>query len=268
MKEMKKIRNVTDYNGEFGYELALVLPYAYYLHKNGNLLKTISSKHTACLYYFSNNHEEKYDKRKFVIPRGVPNKVLHVKHLDYSKWIPPPLKDIYKNNYFTYEKKICIIHNKFNQEWRGKPVNYIDIITLEKIFNLLHKKYFIVYLRPKNIIRDDCEIYSLNGEEDLLTKYNIKTGTSLYNETKTKYNIKDMNHFQLLLHSNCSNFISVQGGSSYLASYFGGINIIFAKKGGELSNNSYDGFFKRFSNCDIHHTNSYSSLLNMITDFF
>ena len=264
--EKEKIVNI-DYNGEFGYELQLVLPYAYYLHKNGYLLKTISSKHTSCLYYFSKNHEEKYDKRHDVAPK-VPNKSPHVKHLNYSEWIPPPLKDIYKNNYFIYDKKICIIHNKFNKEWGRNPVNYIDIFTLEKIFDLLNKKYYIVYLRPTNIIRDNSDIYSLKGEEELLTKYNIKTGNVLYNETKNKYNIKDFNHFQLLLHSNCSNFISVQGGTSVLASYFGGINIIFAKKGFELKCNSYDGHYKRYSKCDVHHTNSYSSLLNIITSLF
>ena len=181
---------------------------------------------------------------------------------------PPPLKDIYKNNYFTYDKKICIIHNKFNEEWGGKPVNYIDILTLEKIFQFLCKKYYIVYLRPKHIIKDNSEIYSLKGEKELLTKYNIKTGDVLYNETKNKYNIKDFNHFQLLLHSNCSNFISVQGGNCVLASYFGGINIIYAKRGPELWCKSYDGHYKRYSKCDVHYTNSYSTLLNIIIKLF
>ena len=52
-----------NYNGEFGFEMQLVIPYAYYCHKKGLKLKTISSKFTKPLYYFSENHIEKYDRR-------------------------------------------------------------------------------------------------------------------------------------------------------------------------------------------------------------
>ena len=40
---------------EFGYELQLVIPYAYYLHKNNLLKQTASTFFTKELYYFSNN---------------------------------------------------------------------------------------------------------------------------------------------------------------------------------------------------------------------
>ena len=269
-KEIEKLENklgIINYNGEFGYELQLVLPYAYYLYKNNKLSKTISSKNTSSLYYFSKNHVEKYTERNYVIPR-VPNKTPHVYHLNYSKWIPPPLKEMYKNDFYVFDKKICIIHNKFNEEWNGQPVNFIDIDTLEKLFNILSDKYYIIYLRPKNIIKDNSKIYSLKGEKKLIAKYNIKTGDDLYNETKDKFNVKDFNHFQLLIHSNSSNFISVQGGNCVLASYFGGINIIYAKLGREMENNSYDGHYKKYSNCDVYHTDSYQSLINMVQNKF
>lgn len=54
---------------EFEYELQLVIPYAYYLYKNNLLKKTTSCIYTKELYYFSNNHKEKYIKRVFLNPK-------------------------------------------------------------------------------------------------------------------------------------------------------------------------------------------------------
>ena len=136
---------------------------------------------------------------------------------------------------------MLIIHNKFNIEWSRPPINFIDVDTLEKIFNSLNNKYTIIYLRPKSnyICSDHSTIKNLN-ESHLFKLYNIIDGLKLYDQTKKKYNINNFNHFQLLIHSNCNHFISVQGGNSVLASYFGGTNIIYAKKGRELQCDAYN----------------------------
>lgn len=258
----------TDSNCEFGYELQLVLPYAYYLHKKNLLNKTISCFMTKELYYFSKNHEEKYKKRRHNHP-NVPNNSPHIKELNYNEYIPPPYKTIYKNNYFVYDKPLLIIHNKYNEEWGEQPINFIDKNTLNEIFNLLCNKYTIIYIRPqtKNIIEDNSNIYDLE-ENDLLKLYNIIEGNKLYEETKEKYNINNFNHFQLLIHANCNKFISVQGGNSVLASYFGGTNIIYAKKGSELRWGEYNGHYKKYSNCNILHSNNYPKFIELIKNNF
>ena len=254
----------TNCNCEFGYELALILPYAYYLYENNLLNKTTSSLMSKELYYFSKNHQEKYKNRIFNNP-NVPNKNPHVKELNYDKYIPPPYKSKYKNNYFVYDKPLLIIHNKFNLEWGKKPINFINIKTLTEIFDLLKNKYTIIYIRPqsKNIIDDSSCIYNLN-ETSLLELHNIIDGNKLYEETKKIYMINNFNHFQLLIHSNCNNFISVQGGCSVLASYFGGTNIIYAKRGGELECGSYNGHYKKYSNCNVLHSNNYVDFVELI----
>jgi hypothetical protein len=253
-----------DCNCEFGYELQLVIPYAYYLYKNDKLNKTTSSNMTKELYFFSKNHIEKYKERHGNLP-NVPNKHLHVKELNYKEYLPPPYKLHFKNNIFLFNKELLIIHNKFNEEWNGPPINFIDKITLEKIFDYCCNKYTVVYLRAqsKNIVPDNSKIYELN-EYNLLDKYNIIDGNKLYSEAKNKYSINNFNHFQLLLHANCNNFISVQGGTAIFCSYFGGTNIIFAKKGGELGCGSYDGHFKKMSNCNILHSNDYNKFFELI----
>jgi len=250
---------------EFGYELQLVIPYAYYLHTINKLNKTTSSKMTKELYYFSKNHFEVYEKRVYENPR-VPNRSPHVTHLKYTEYIPPPYKSIFMNSFYIFDKPLLIIHNKYTYEWDNPPINFIDIPTLDKIFNYCNSKYKIVYINPSAsmIIRDNSNILQLKGESELLQKYSITLGSELYSQTKDIYKINNFNHFQLLLHSNCERFISVQGGNCVLASYFSGTNIIYAKKGEELNCNSYNTHYQKYSGCKIYHSNTYDGYLNLI----
>ena len=163
---------------EFGYELQLLIPYAYYLHKNNLLEKTTSCKFTNELYYFSKNHEQLHNLRISVMEiKNIPNPCPHVEELNYDKYIPPPYKLIYKNDFFVYDKPLLIIHNKFNDEWGMGPINFIDVDTLAKIFNLLNNKYTIIYIRPKSnyICEDRSSIKDLN-ESHLFQLYNIIDG--------------------------------------------------------------------------------------------
>ena len=242
----------------------MVLPYAYFLNKSGKLKSSKSSLFTKELYYFSENHEEVYTDRK-CNKADAPNKFPHVTHLNYDEYIPPPYKAHYKNNIFIYEKPLLIVHNKYNTEWGGPPINYIDTQTLSEIFKLCRDKYKIIYIRPtnNNIVHDNSKIYDLN-ETDVLKEYGIIDGVELYNKIKSTNSINNFNHFQLLLHANCENFISVQGGNCVLASYFGGKNVIYAKRGDELNCNSYNGHYKKYSGCEISSANNYKDFIDII----
>jgi hypothetical protein len=250
---------------EFGYELQLVIPYAYYLHTINDLEKTISSKMTRELYYFSNDHSELYKNRIFENP-DVPNRSPHIPELDYSQYLPPPYKSVFTNSLYSFDKPLLIIHNKYTYEWNNPPINFIDIATLDKIFEYCNNKYKIVYINPSAsiIVTDHSHVLQLEGETAVLNKYAITLGSELYSQTKDIYKINNFNHFQLLLHSNCERFISVQGGNSVLASYFGGTNIIYAKRGAELECNSYNTHYKKYSGCNIFHASTYDTFLNHI----
>jgi len=102
------------------------------------------------------------------------------------------------------------------------------------------------------------------NESDLLKIHNIIDGNKLYEMTKKKYKLNNFNHFQLLIHANCDNFISVQGGNSVLASYFGGINVIYSKRGSELVCGAYSGHYKKYSNCDVVHSDNYEDFIGLI----
>ena len=47
-------------NPEFGIELALTVPYAYWLHKNNQLEGVITSRGMSPFYYFCNNVKEEF----------------------------------------------------------------------------------------------------------------------------------------------------------------------------------------------------------------
>lgn len=249
---------------EFGYELALVLPYIYYIHVSGKLNSTISSKNTKELYYFSEKHVEKYDIRKFKRIDKLPNTTLSQDTFNYEEYLPPPYKKVFKNEEFIFEKPLLIIQNKYNTEWGGPPINFIDVNTLSKIFELCHNRYTIVYNRPKskNIINDNSLHLDLD-ELNILKKYDIIDANDLYERYECKYNF---NHFQLLLHANCDHFISVQGGTSAFCCYFGGTNIIFGRRGPEIEYGLYQSLFKKLSGSEIFHTDNYSSLIHLVKE--
>ncbi len=257
-----------DANGtEFGFELACVIPYAYHLHTTGQLSKTVSAKMTNEMYYFSDSHHELYDTRRYVEPH-VPNPNINRTHMDYTEWSPPPYKEHFGGFDFGITKPLLIVHNKYNEEWGGRPVHFLDTQILEKIFIKFSEKFQIIYSRPPNsiMVSDHSGVYDLEGETTICEKYDVIESSKLFQ--KYQKDFTDFNHFQLCLHAQCGHFISVQGGSSYLASYFGGTNIVYAKQGRENDYESFGGYFRKFSGCDVCQARTYDELMSLVETKF
>ena len=193
-----------DTNPEFGIELALVLPYAYWLHTQGKLDKVITSKGMKPFYYFCDDVEEKYDNRTIdnhasglgsgdnpIIPNcwiygSIDNAKLYKDEwehwesfsnvkagcgiLDYRKWKLPNFYKKYKNNKFTFKKPFIIISNRYNYEHGTPPVGYFNIKCLYEMFNYLTDRgYSVVYKRPKNteFPLDQNELDTRNSKKEL-----------------------------------------------------------------------------------------------------
>ena len=73
------------------------------------------------------------------------------------------------------------------------------------------------------------------------------------------------NELQLRLFANCERFVSVLGGASYLASYFGGTNIVYAQEGWEVDCKAYEGWFDRFSGARVIAARTSVELVNSST---
>ena len=168
---------IIDTNPEFGLELTLVIPYAYWLHQRGELEKVITTKGMKPFYYFCDNVEEKYEYRtvdnKAAGLNTIPNNWIHHNAisvlkkdyselndkgkekingvLDYRKWVPPPYKDHYKTNKFDKYKPYIFISNHYNIEHGHPPIGFFEIGVLYEMFNYLkEKEYTVIYKRPKN----------------------------------------------------------------------------------------------------------------------
>lgn len=267
---LKKKYKTIAFHGEFGPELQFVLPFAYWHYKNGTLKETQSCQHMSEFYYFSPNHKEIFDKRSnegnynFEVPR-----VLYSHNYNMKKWLPVPLKEIYKNDVYQFEKPALIIANRYNMEWDGPPISFLSIEMLQFIFDALKDDYTIIYNRPgaQHITMDNSEIYELDEINWIKANYpEVILMHDLYEENKGK--AKSFNHLQLMVYANCENFISTHGGTSVLASYFKGTNIILSKQGPEHVFGCYHTLYPKLSGARIFHAKTDDELKKMIRENF
>ncbi len=190
---------IVDCNPEFGIELALALPYAYWLHENNELEKVVTSRGMKPFYYFCDNVEEKYDYRTIDNSaaglNSLPNSWIYgfkdnaklykddwplwknfmceergCGILDYKKWKMPDYKTYFKNDKFVFEKPFIVVSNRYNWEHGMPPVGYFNLGCLYEIFNYLASiDYLVIYKRPKNteFPLDQNEINTLRNQETL-----------------------------------------------------------------------------------------------------
>jgi hypothetical protein len=241
---VRKPYKTVQYDGEFSPELKCVLPYAYWHHLNGTLQRTVGCKHTRALYFFSPDHEERFTSRHFNdfnFQLEIPNSQDHDLRYDYAKWAPVPLKAHYRNPHFTFAKPVVLIANRFNVEWGGPPISFLDHDDLRTLFRKLSPRYQVVYNRPSpaSIVNDESAVLDL-GEKPMIRAEFPEVILLEDLMDRKEAQATDLNHLQLMVYANCDRFISTHGGTATLASYFGGTNIILSSKGHE----HYFGEFK------------------------
>ena len=261
------------YFGELGYELQLYSPFIYYLHLLGVLRKTIGPSNSAAYNYFSPNHTELTVSRHNCQGTYVHHNP-HRVPFDYSNWHPPPYKDHFKNNDFKFEKPLVIIHNKYAQEWDELPVNFIDIPTLMELAVHLKSHYTVVYIRPvphaTGYSEDFSKILQFDDHEELRQQH---PEVLFFHDLMKRFHEHDYNRLQLMLHANCSHFVSVQGGNSVIASYFAGTNVIYAVKGHEVEHDEeYNELYPRLTvdpeHAVVHRVKTYTELLTFVRQHY
>ena len=264
-------KTVNSYNPEFGYELISVLPYVYWLYKQGLLEKTISAVDTHCFYYFSINHEINFEPRSWyngittaiikLTMDGVPNAFIHKPTLDTDRFLPPPLKQAYRNDWAKFDKPTFVIYNRYNNEYPAsfnKPINYFSLELLRDIFDKLKKRFSILYCN----ISGNPQLYDnappLEFEDYELCK---EYGVTHINDLKEKHPGLTYNQIQLYYFANCQRFLTMNGGGSILASYFGGKNLIYTKYCKELTSGDF-GYYHMFGGSEIKVVQTYEDILS------
>jgi SepF-like predicted cell division protein (DUF552 family) len=251
-------------NIEFGYELISVIPYAYY-HRS-KLKGTVSGNDSAPLYYFSPDHKINTEERKFENIKHVkcPNTWIHKPYLDKKQFKIPPYKEHFANDEFKFEKETVVICNRANIEWNYKMINYFDVDTLRQLFDLLKDQYQIVYINVegRRELYDGIEPESI-GDFELLKEY--PEVINFHDLIKDSWN-----ETQLKVFANCEKFITMNGGHSILASYFGGENIVMSKPGKIQSReldkgvNSFYTFYHEFNKSRTVHVENEKQLLKRV----
>src|SRR5690606_28259928 len=192
-------------------------------------------------------------------------RILYSHDYNMKKWEPVPLKEIYKNDIYVFDKPILIIANRYNMEWDGPPISFFSIDVLDFMINRLKDKYTIIYNRPRpqNITMDNSDIYDLD-EYDWIeeTHPEVILMENLFKENKAK--AKNFNHLQLMVYANADRFISIHGGTATLASYFGGTNIILSKQGPEHHFKCFHKLFPKLSGAEIFHAKTDEELMDLI----
>ena len=254
---------------EFGYELLSSLPYAYNLFLKGKLKETISGFDTSCLYFFSPKHIEtkcnrSWDNMKKLWDTKFPNISIHRPQLDWELFSPPPFKEYYKDKSIKFEKEVIVIFNRYNKEWNGPPINYLDLPTLDTLFTMLSNEYQVIYinLNKGDKYFDGAKPMELNDDKILKKHPNVY---SLY-DVMGMYPELSVNEIQLRIFANCTKYVSSNGGQLILSAYFGGENIIFSKKCRELDPNvnSFYKWYHKLGGAVFQHVNNYGDLLELV----
>ena len=269
----------TQYLGEFAFELLAVVPYAYWLHQQGRLEVTVSSEDTGALYYFSPRHLERDVKRGYVPiteypigQRGDPfyDRPAFPTELDTAQWTPPPYRDVYRDDRFGWTKPIVVVANKTSDEpflsARG-PVNTIPTDTLLQLIGRLTPKYTVIYNRPReaDMVGDHGVAHEVGDIEAITNAFpDVVTIQAVH----AQHPELGFNELQLRLYAGCERFVSVLGGGSYLASWFGGTNVVYAQQGWEVDCGAYAHWFDRFSGATVVAVDTPEALLQAVDEHF
>ncbi|MBS0321534.1 MAG: hypothetical protein JSR18_13400 [Proteobacteria bacterium] len=271
--------HATQYFGEFAFELLSVVPYAYWLHGRGELVATAACADTRALYYFSPRHEERDIPRRYVPITEYPSgeagrrhydRFAFPRHLDTRQWAPPPYATVYADPRFRWALPTCVICNKHSEEhYRShrEPTNFIDVETLLAVIRRLHGRYQVVYNRPRaaDIVNDHQAIHETGDIQAVKAEF---PDVLTIQELHARYPELTFNELQLRVFAGSRAFVSVLGGSSYLASYFGGRNVVYAKRGWEVDCDAYAGWFDRFSGARVVAVSTRPALLDAIAREF
>ena len=285
-KEIIDFPKTIDLKTEFGCELAMGIPYAYWLHIQGKLEKVVTCKGMKPFYYFTDNVEERYDNRSVDTSQsgvmGLPNPWIHgnsrmgTTHtkpavLDYSQWTPPPYKDYYSNDEFKFDKPMIVISNKIVMDHQQEPHAYFDLFTLYELFNYLTSKgYCVLYKRPK--MTESEFTIDQNEQATLHNGYTISAHVENLNKVVDDHELTEyyddvyliddivgksktytFNEIQLMLFANAEGFISIAGGNSIFCSFFGKTNITYVTTSGEQRDGYYgdESYIQKLSDCNV-----------------
>jgi len=192
---------------------------------------------------------------------------VHTRDFNSDRWRAPPYAEFFRSSEMESilqpNKPLVVILNKYSMEWNGKPVNFMSVNTVRQVLEYLTPKYTVLYKRHTSPALMDHQ--GLDG--DLRDKDMIREefpDVLLFEDfAEALDDVEDSNLLLFGFMSMSRRFLTTQGGTAVVGSYFGGTNIILAKKGRELKYGDYN-YFHKFSDAKIIPTQTDSSFLEQM----
>ena len=275
-KKFKDTNNVAlpAFDGEFGAEIDRAIPHAHALYRQWRL------RSVACMEGMRSFYEGIFDSAVVIVQ---PNRRRRDgngpawKHILGNNnhapirilWEPPVYVGRFRRplrypDGVDLSKPLFIIHNKYTTEWDGPPVNFIPEVVVHDLCNRLDPHFTIVVVHPSS----SAPGYTPDNQGGQLSNPNL-TSAFAYDGLLTIQvllalnSAMDYNTIQLALHDGCKHFVSVQGGSSRMASLFGGTNVVLHISGSEIASKEYDTVLARLSDVKLHVVRSVPELLGV-----
>jgi hypothetical protein len=169
-----------------------------------------------------------------------------------APWQAPPFKDFFRRPEVAallLDKPLVVIQNKYHTEWGEPPANFFSVDVLSEMLDYLVPNYTVLYKRhTAKLLGDHSKRLELNEKTHIRKNY---PSVVLYEDLQAGLDDpEDQNLLQFGLMALSDRFLTVQGGTAVISSYFGGKTLILVKKGHELTKGDY-GYFHRFSNSSI-----------------
>jgi hypothetical protein len=257
-----------EYTGEFGAELILFLPFCRWLSQAGLLRHRTVKTYAGMGCYYRDldclGIVEKSQLREYVPPaRRPPWLPIKDEHFFDGKGRSPfhsypDLRSDFGSRPIQArleapERPLLVIHNKFNSEWNGPPVNFIPLGALDALFSLLKHRFTVVYVRHE---MDRESSYSADhdgslrlDDRALLERHpEVLRFQDLFQEFRAAGNDADVNTYKNALFSRCFRFISTQGGGAHhIAMFSGSLLLVLHRKGRETDWAYHSGYYRFLS---------------------
>ena len=267
LTKMPDVAPVLDYEGEFGAELVLFLPYVTWLSEAGLLRNTkiVIYAGMRCFY-------DHLDCGELVEKRALRR---HVKEEERLACLPvknehtfglarrspfhvfPDLRRKFQalplpRPFSESSKPLVVIHNKFTIEFKGQPVNFIGPELLDGLLQRLEREFTVVYIRhgmtpePADYSKDDNFFLPFDERAVLKAHPDVSCFDDAYADYQREGGTWDLNTYKNVLYSRCYHFISSQGGGTMHMTFFSGsLLMILHREGREehlVYGNGYFGF--------------------------
>lgn len=213
---------------EFTWDMIRTLPQLNYYLSKGEEVEVHCKRNLISLYKLFTPH---------VVEKSHPQKQAKGTYSDHppyfakENWLPPPLKERFKDFLeFDNGKPVITVNNKYTPEWASPvPLIFLDTEFLDNLFTLLKPHYNIVYIRPSNKLKG----YQLDGHQALLELGDFELIEKKHPEVITIQDMlinnpdTDFNTVQFALLASSDRHIAVAGGNACVSAYFGGELIIY-----------------------------------------